>query len=172
MERTSGRRTQSNRVNNNSSRRNSYVDGNTVRKPDADRYYRQTRREYDYNRSIVKPVPGSARKGIRKTTTINASYVLFLTVAMCIIGYFCMTYLTITSDISNDLSKIASLEVQLNEIKAENDDYDNRINGAVDLEDIKKRAMNDLGMQYANDDQIISYESDDTDYVRQYIALE
>ena len=60
-----------------------------------------------------------------------------------------MNYLTIPSDITNDLSKIASLETQLNELKAENDDFDNRINGAVDLEEIKKRAMNDLGMQYA-----------------------
>lgn len=141
-----------------------YVEGNTVRKP--------VRREYDYNRRIVKEVPGSARKNIKKTTTINAGYVFFLAVAMTLAGYFCINYLSITSEMTNDLAKIAKLEASLYNLKAENDDYDNRINGAVDLEDIKKRAMNDLGMQYANDEQIITYESDDTDYVRQYIALE
>ena len=43
---------------------------------------------------------------------------------------------------------------------------ENRIKGAVDLEEVKYRAMNELGMQYANSDQIIAYECEDTDYVR------
>lgn len=170
MERAASRSAQYNREYSN--RRNPYIDGNTARKLQDNRAARRREREYDYNRRIVREVPGSARKGIKRTTTINAGYVLFLSVAMCIAGYFCVNYLTITSEMSNDLKKIAQLEIQYNDIKAENDDYDNRINGAVDLEDIKRRAMNDLGMQYANDDQIVAYESDDTDYVRQYIALE
>ena len=65
--------------------RDAYVDGNTVRK-----VYRDTRsqaaREYDYNRRIVREVPGSARKGIKRRTTINAGYVLFITLAMCVVG--------------------------------------------------------------------------------------
>lgn len=172
MERTSVRyRSQYNRAN--VDRHSTYVEeGNTVRRLNEREAIRRERREYNYDRHVVKAVPGSTRKGIRKTTTINAGYVLFLTFAMCVTGYFCMNYLTMTSEITNDLSKIASLEAEYNSIKAENDDYDNRINGAVDLENIKKRAMNDLGMQYAEDDQIVTYKSDDTDYVRQYIALE
>ena len=66
---------------------------------------------------------------------------------------------------------IAVLEAQYNTLKAENDDTESRIKGAVDLEDIKRRAMTELGMQYANENQIVSYETDDDDYVRQYIDL-
>ena len=144
--------------------RGEYVSGNVVRKAE--------RRAASYNRRIIGEVPNNQKHYRRNASRHGASYVLFLAVAMCFVGYFCMTYLNITSEISNDLKRIAHLETELNDLKAENDDYDNRINGAVDLELIKKKAMNDLGMQYANDDQIVKYESDDTDYVRQYISLE
>lgn len=144
--------------------RSEYVSGSVVRKTE--------RKRAEYNRRIIGEVPSNHKHHRKNSSAHGASYVLFLAVAMCFVGYFCMTYLNITSEISNDLKKIAHLEAELNDLRAENDDYDNRINGAVDLELIKKRAMNDLGMQYANDDQIVKYESDDTDYVRQYISLE
>ena len=50
--------------------------------------------------------------------------------------------------------------------------YISRIKGAVDLEQVKYRAMNELGMQYANSDQIVAYVCDDTDYVTQLIDIE
>ena len=146
---------------------------------------KQMRGAYTYGNVVRKTNPQSARRNniraveggrIKRApqhnTGITAGYVFFLAVMLCVVGGFCMNYLNVTSSITNDLSKIASLEAQYNSLKAENDDYENRINGAVDLEVIKKKAMNDLGMQYANDDQIVIYESDDTDYVRQYISLE
>lgn len=150
-----------------SSERDIYIEGNTVRKT------ARRPQEYQYSsaRRVVREVPGSIRKSSHRTT-INATYVAFLTAAMVVVGYFCMSYLSLTSELSNSLTKIARLEGEYNALKAENDDFSNRINGGVDLEAIKKKAMNDLGMQYANDDQIVRYESDDTDYVRQYISLE
>lgn len=148
-------------------------------------YRKKVRGQYTYGNVVRKAAPAPARRGnlrpveggkIRReqehSRGLNAGYVIFLTVMMCITGYFCMSYLDLTSSITNDLKTIAKLEAQYNSLKAENDDYENRINGTVDLEAIKKKAMCDLGMQYANDDQIVKYESDDTDYVRQYISLE
>lgn len=151
----------------------------------AKNYKRHVRGQYTYGNTVRKAAPAPARgNNLRQVEGgqikrhqeakrgLNATYVLFLAIMMCVAGYVCMNYLELTSSITNDLSKIASLETEYNSLKAENDDFENRINGAVDLEAIKKKAMNDLGMQYANDDQIIMYESDDTDYVRQYISLE
>ena len=99
---------------------------------------------------------------------MTPAYIVFLTVMMFITGYGCLSYLKLQSDITNDIKKIARLESQLHEKRAENDDTESRIKGSVDLEYIKKRAMEDLGMQYAREDQIVMYESDDTDYVRQF----
>lgn len=146
---------------------------------------KQMRSAYTYGNVVRKTNPSSARRNniraieggkIKRAphynTGITATYVLFLAAMLCVVGGFCMNYLNLTSSMTNDLAKIANLEAQYNNLKAENDDYENRINGAIDLEAIKKKAMSDLGMQYANDDQIVLYESDDTDYVRQYISLE
>lgn len=145
--------------------RGQYTYGNVVRKTAP----QQTMR----SRNSLRPVEGgNIRRNTEKRGGITAGYVVFLTLMMCITGYSCFSYLNITSSISNDLTKIAHLETEYTNIKAENDDYENRINGSIDLENIKKKAMTDLHMQYANDDQIVKYESDDTDYVRQYISLE
>lgn len=140
-----------------------YTYGNVVRKSQT----------APVRRGGIRPVEGgNIKRNVEKRGTVNATYVLFLAVMMCVTGYFCMSYLNLTSSITNDLTAIAKLEAEYNSVKAENDDYENRINGAIDLEEIKKKAMNDLGMRYASDDQIVLYESDDTDYVRQYISLE
>lgn len=151
----------------------------------ARNYRKQVRGQYTYGNTVRKTAPrqnnrsnlrsmegGQIKRNHEPKRGLNATYVIFLTIMMCLAGYVCMSYLELTSSITNDLKKIAQLEMEYNSIKAENDDYESRINGSVDLEAIKKKAMVDLGMQYANDDQIVLYESDDTDYVRQYISLE
>lgn len=152
----------------------------------ARNYKKQIRGQYTtYGNVVRKPAPqstrrsnlhtvegGNIKRNAEKKSVMNAGYVLFLTAMMCVTGFFCMRYLQITSSITTDLKTIARLEAEYNNLKAENDDYENRINGNIDLESIKKKAMNDLGMQYASEGQIITYESDDTDYVRQYISLE
>ena len=38
--------------------------------------------------------------------------------------------------------------------------------------DIKKQAMDELGMQYAKEDQIVTYNSEEGNYVRQYIEID
>ena len=143
--------------------KSAYAYGNVVRKADVK----------PVRKKGVRVVEGgNIRRAPKNNTGITAGYVFFLAVMLCVVGGFCFYYINVTSSITNDLKTIAKLEAQYTSLKAENDDYENRINGAIDLEAIKKKAMNDLGMQYANDDQIVKYESDDTDYVRQYISLE
>ena len=113
-----------------------------------------------------------ARRNRERAGHMNFGYVLFLTFAIMITGIGCLQYLRLQSEITNSVKRISILESRLNEIKAENDDTESRIKGAVGLEEIKKRAMNELGMQYATQDQIVKYASDDTDYVRQYIDID
>ena len=58
-----------------------YIEGNTVRKTSR----QEAPRRYEYNGRVVREVPGSARKNIKKTTTINAGYVLFVTAALFVV---------------------------------------------------------------------------------------
>ncbi len=141
---------------------NEYVYGNTAR----------ALRPVEVEAPAPRKLSNTARKNRDKAAHMNPAYVVFLTLAMLVTGYVCIQYLQLQSDITNSTKKISQLEIQLNNLKAENDDTESRIKGAVDLEEIKRRAMEELGMQYAREDQIVTYEGDDTDYVRQYADIE
>ena len=53
-------------------------------------------------------------------------------------------------------------------MKLANDTKYDETMASVDLEKIKDIAINELGMVYAQEGQIINYNSQDGDYVRQY----
>ena len=139
-----------------------YVYGNTAR----------ALRPIDDEVKSPKKISNKSRKNIDRDTRMNPGFMAFLTLAMVITGVICVQYIKLQSEVTSYVDKIASMEIELDSIRAENDDYESRIKGAIGLENIKKRAMDDLGMSYASDDQIVIYESDGTDYVRQFISLE
>ena len=142
--------------------RDEYVYGNTAR----------ALRPVQVDEPPEKKLSHRARRNRERATHMNFGYVLFLTLAIVATGIGCLQYLKLQSEITNSVKRISILESRLNEIRAENDDTESRIKGTVGLEEIKKRAMSELGMQYATPDQIVKYESDDTDYVRQYIDID
>ena len=65
------------------------------------------------------------------------------------------------------VKNIASMETQLEELRKENDDNYTRIMTSVDLDYIRDVAINELGMVYAEPDQVILYDNGTQDYVRQ-----
>lgn len=140
--------------------RTPYVNGSAVRKQNP------RRDEYRTPHRVVR----SSKK--QKRQAMDLGFVLFLTAALIITGFTCIQYINLQTSITSSVDEISQLKIELEEKKAANDDTECRIKGAVDLEFVKKRAMDDLGMTYAREDQIVIYESDGTDYVRQYVSLE
>ncbi|MFR8548193.1 MAG: hypothetical protein ACLVEV_06180 [Lachnospiraceae bacterium] len=63
---------------------------------------------------------------------------------------------------------MTALAAQLDAAVLENDSDYNRIMTGVDMEHVKDVAMNELGMVQAKKSQIVTYEIEDSDYVRQY----
>lgn len=137
-----------------------YVQGNTAR----------VLRPVAFDNVSTDPDKSKRKERVR-ASHMNPAYICFLTIAMIVTGITCIHYLQLQSEVTNHIKSISTLESRLNDIKAENDDTESRIKGAVGLEDIKKRAMDELGMQYAREDQIVKYQSDDTDYVRQLMDI-
>ena len=66
------------------------------------------------------------------------------------------------------VEQIASLESRLNNMRLANDEELVRINNSIDLEEIKRIAIGELGMTYATEGQIINYTNESSDYVRQF----
>ncbi len=78
-----------------------------------------------------------------------------------------VNYLQLQAELTGKIKNIASLEMQLENLRKENDDNYTRIMTSVDLDYIKEVAVNELGMVYANEDQVILYDGGTRDYVRQ-----
>ena len=85
---------------------------------------------------------------------MSAGYVLFLLTALVATGIILVYYIGLQSDITNSVKHISVLERQLNE-----------------LEEIRRIAIQELCMQYAQEGQIISFASENSDYVKQMAEI-
>lgn len=148
--------------------------GNQRRTADnRNRYYVQgnTARQLDVTREIKRrPQPklsNRTRKNRDKAKHMNARYVLFLCAALVVTGFILTDYIGLQSDITNSVKNISRLEKELNDLRLANDEEYSRITSSVDLEEIKRVAIQELGMQYAEEGQIISFASESNDYVKQ-----
>ena len=135
-----------------------YVQGNVVRRLDVTK---------EIEGQPVKKTNNTARKNRDRAKNMSAGYVLFLCVALFIAGFTLTNYIGLQSDITNSVKHISKLEKQLNDLKLANDEEYSRITSSVNLEEIKRVAIQELGMQYAEEGQIISFASENNDYVKQ-----
>ena len=143
-----------------------YVEGNTVRKIERAPQYEGQERRKQKKRNSSHTV--TVRRNQEKALRMSKSYVVFLTMAVTVFGVFCGAYIKLQSDVTARMKAIASLESQVTDLKADNDEAYKRINTAVDLDAIKAKAIDELGMFYATQDQIVYYSVDKTDYMNQY----
>ena len=143
-------------------RQETYIDGAAVRKLQVkERPVRRRVRE-------GRPQLHTARR--TKTQHMSIGYVLFLTAALGAAMWVCVGYLKLQADNTARVKNIAALETQLSTLKDENDDEYNRVTTSVDLE-IRDIAVNELGMVYANEDQVVLYDNEGSDYVKQYADI-
>lgn len=139
-----------------------YIQGNTVRKLNVQETVEELPR---------KKLSHAARKNRDKAVYMNMGYVIFLSMALVMAGFILIGYIKLQYEITSSVKNISKLESQLNNMKLDNDEEYNRVLASVDLEEIKKIAMNELGMKYANEGQIVVVDGEESDYVRQYADL-
>jgi cell division protein FtsL len=112
------------------------------------------------------------RRVTRRRPKVNAGIDLFsmmvLTIAIAITLYTCVDYLSVQSGLSTMNKEITDLERDLAKLKDENKAAMSQINTSLDLNYIYQVATTELGMVYPNENQVITYESSLSDYVRQY----
>lgn len=106
-------------------------------------------------------------KNREKARHMNLGYVLFLSCAVIAAGFILTIYIGLQSDITNSIKNISRLESQLNALKLDNDEEYSRITSSVDLEEVKRIAIQELGMKYAEEGQIVIVEGGGSDYMRQ-----
>lgn len=141
-----------------------YVDGNTVRKLNrpatSERQKRKPQEEYGHSQMV--------RRNQAKALHMDGAYVFALTIAAVVTLLLCLNYLHMQSSITTRINRIETLELDLENLKSGNDALQTRLDTYVDLDHVYKVATEELGMVYANKDQILLYDKSESEYVRQY----
>ena len=140
-------------------------DGNTIRKeyeavaaPDYERERKERRQRREHEKQHRRA----------QVMRRNRLYTVYLTIGVAFFCLFFVGYIRLQNDITTSMNHIASLKTQISDLKAENSATQNRISTTANLSNVKNAAVNQLGMVYANADQIVYYDMNDEDYMSQY----
>ena len=117
-----------------------YVYGNTVRQ--AETLPRKTKSPYSQQREQTKR---------------TSSRVLI-----------CVLYLNLQSEVVSRSENVTAMQEQLADLTEANNTAYNSAADSVNLETVRDRAMNEMGMVYAAQGTIVEYDSPEGDYVKQY----
>ena len=121
-----------------------YVYGNTARRLEVQQQLQEPAR---------KPVEPAVRKNREKAHHMNMGYVLFLAAALIAASWILTKW-------------NAELQSELSNRRLANDEAYNRILNSIDLEEVKRIAIGELGMVYAQEGQIYNYDNEGNDYMR------
>ena len=135
------------------------TEGNTARQLDVVTELQKPRRPREMDHVV--------KKNRDRAVYMNFGYVLFLTVSLLVAGYVLIGYIGLQSEITASVKRIASMESTLNSMKTANDEEVSRIESSVDLDEVRRIAITELGMVYPDEDQIITVPDEGNDYVRQ-----
>ena len=118
-------------------------------------------------RKKVAPNTHKKTKVQAKPSPVNVPLLILTLAAIALGGTLMIHYISLNSEKTVLTQSIEQLESQISDLKGENDEYYGRIMSNVDLDHVREVAIMDLGMVYASEGQIITYDSKIDDYVEQ-----
>lgn len=145
---------------------NAYIHGSAVPKPELPK--RQSPERQKPDRQKQPRISHTVRRNQERALHMDFPYVCALTLAAVCTLYLCVSYLHLQSSITSRIHNIESLEKKLETLRSENNALETRINTSIDLDHIYQVATTELGMVYANKNQVILYNKTESEYVRQY----
>ena len=110
----------------------------------------------------------AVRRRQEQALHMDLPYLIVLTLATVAALFTCCSYIRIKSSISSSMRAIEKYEQQLEALKSENDALQTAIHTDIDLDHIYDVATTQLGMVYADRNQVIRYKKTESEYVRQY----
>ncbi len=146
--------------------RTPYVYGNTVRQPEV----LPKRKKVAQPKKTVR-VSAQVRKNRNRATAMNKAYVSFLIIAaVCVVTAF-MFYLKLQADVVNGAETVTAMQRELENITEKNNTDYHEVYENVDLQKIKTKAVEKLGMVYASEGHVEMYDCPTGGFVKQYNAI-
>ena len=93
---------------------------------------------------------------------------VILVIAVCFVVALGARFLTLRSSVDMHLASIRKMETALETIRTENDALEQSIDTSVDLAHVYNVAVGKLGMVHAGQENVVTYEKTESEYVRQY----
>lgn len=149
------------RVNSINGRNQGYVYGNVLTSEETVRRMQQPREVVDVR--VQRNRERAKKMGFRD--------VFFLTIASAAVVIMLVSYLQMQSELTYRAKSVAQKQIDLSNLKLSNDEELNRIESGINLEEIKRIAVEELGMTYAKSGQVVTISDEGSDYVRQMASI-
>ena len=124
-----------------------YVYGNTVRQ--AEPVPVRTPKERP---AQPKRTSRQVARNRNRAMSISPAYAVFLTVAAICAVLICVLYLNLQSDVVSRSEHVTALQEELADLTEANDTKYNAAADSVNLETVREKAMNEMGMVYASEE--------------------
>ena len=108
------------------------------------------------------------REAVPVRVRVNVPYVLMLLAVTLLFAYLCFSYLKLQASINASMNRIANMEEQLTKVRSENAVRENRLSAQMDLEEVYRIAVEEMGMTYPLENEVVTYTEQMREYVRQY----
>ena len=145
----------------NRQQRRYYVDGNTARKLNtAPVREERPRKKRKVNKRIAR--------NVRRSRAFSLGYTLALLFATSILFVACISMLTLDEKVTKQRNDISSLEERINALTDENNETAKQLQSSVNLIKVYDFAVNELGMEYPKNGQVLYYHATNPDYVKQF----
>ena len=151
-----------------------YVDGSVVRKyqsyetSEDKEWLKEIYRQRDVENAREERARKLRQKRLEQSKTIGLSSFLVLASVVGVMLYLCVGYIQASSEVKALNKKIITVQTDCNALKAKNDSDLKEIEATVDLQKIYNVATKELGMVFANNNKIVTYDNKESAYVRQY----
>ena len=124
----------------------------------------------DYEREqITQPeIKKLPRKAPKLSHGIDFISMTLLVATMAITLYLCYNYLQVQGNIVQLKRDVAVLDQEFNTLLNENSALEESLNGQVDWDVVYMTAVNEFGMVYPNNNEVVTYESTRNGHVIQY----
>lgn len=126
----------------------------------------------NYNDEDVQQAPlkrPKKRKAVKPAMNFFTLFILCFAIGGTL--YTCVNYLKVQTGILENKQEITKLEKQLVKIQNENTAALTELNTSLDLKHIYEVATAQLGMVHPKENQVITYKSNKSDYVKQYADI-
>ena len=147
-----------------------YINGNTVRELEEAqpiRPERRSREEIERTRR-EKNRRNAARRNRERAFGMSSGYVFFLSICVAASAFSAVSLIQTQSSVTQKMKNVAVLQSQIEDLQSDNNARYKEITNSVDLNYIKDVAMNQLGMTYASEEQVVYYSVENNNYMDQY----